>query len=53
MNEKTIVVYGDPINGLTFFGPFDSLDDAHDFASQDREHDWWLAPLVSPSEGDG
>lgn len=47
-----IVVYGDPINGFLFYGPFDSYKEAGDAAKEyltDGVH-WWVAPLDSINE---
>ncbi len=44
-----IVVTGDPIDGLFFYGPFLSHEEATEFA--DREHGeftWWVADLEKP-----
>ena len=46
--EQYLVVVGNPVDGLTFFGPFEDRDDAIDWAEQRDEltgSGWWIAPL--------
>jgi hypothetical protein len=41
-----IIVRGDPINGLSFIGPFKTGDDAMNWADAHIDDtDWWIAPL--------
>lgn len=41
-----ILVVGNPINGLTFMGPFDSSEEATEFAETSfKKEEWWVAPL--------
>jgi len=40
-----IIVTGNPIEGLRFYGPFKTIDDASDVAKDFCDGDWWLAPL--------
>lgn len=50
---KTILVHGDPIGGLHFTGPFDSAQDAADYAEQDRNvrsDTWWTPEMEVPGE---
>lgn len=50
MTGLHIIVRGDPINGLSFFGPFKTGDDATDFADQHIDDtDWWIARLEAQS----
>jgi hypothetical protein len=44
---KYIIVYGDPINGLYFVGPFDDANEAGDYASDNIDGEWWIAKLES------
>ena len=41
-----ILVYGDPVDGFYFRGPFASNESAVDFANtNDYGRDWWVAEL--------
>lgn len=45
---NTIVVYGNPIDGLQFVGPFTDEGEAADFAERYLDgYDWWLSTLQS------
>lgn len=47
--EKRLVVTGNPVDGLFFYGPFDDSDQATSWAERNHpDDDWWLAPLVNP-----
>lgn len=46
-----IVIYGNPVEGLSFVGPFESYDAALRYVSGDRDQ-WLIAPIVAPPEGD-
>lgn len=51
MNGYFIIVTGDPIEGFTFVGPFDSEKDAAKHGNTDgnlKAGDWWIAPLEEP-----
>ena len=45
-----IICYGNPIDGLTFIGPFEDRDDAVRYAENDIRDggDWWIAELDEP-----
>ena len=48
-----LVVFGDPIGGLRFVGPFADRDDAVTYAEFDaRPEDWWIAELNQPDGGE-
>ena len=49
-----IVIYGDPVDGFTFVGPFDDRDEAVRYAEFDGEQgrDWRIAELVQPAQGE-
>ena len=50
--DEIIVVRGNPIDGLEFFGPFDSEDDATEWADNHRDsRDWWVAYVTKPDKG--
>lgn len=42
--EKFIVVFGDPLTGYVFYGPFNSDDDAHAYALYMCEARWYGSP---------
>lgn len=46
-----VVVYGNPVNGFTFVGPFHDRDDAVKYAENEPYNDnWWIAELDAPAE---
>ena len=58
-NKKWIVLFGDPVQGFTYHGPFDTSDEACEYGDLHRGNDadeYWVAPLefsVSNDEGCG
>lgn len=48
---KTVIVAGNPIDGVTIIGPFDDEDDAleHAGAELNGNVEWWLYTLESPN----
>ena len=48
---KHIVVFGNPIDGLTFEGPFDDFESAEAYAT--GFDDWWIAALSEPVSLEG
>lgn len=52
--EKTIIVCGNPIDGMFFMGPFrsDGLAEAYAQASLGCR-DWWLAKVLKPDPQEG
>lgn len=48
---KYIIIYGDPMDGFNYRGPFDTQADATEWA-EDHEPDevWWIAELNPPTE---
>lgn len=47
---KAIIVYGSPVCGLGFVGPFDDMDAAIAHANNDANLDteWWVVYLEAP-----
>jgi hypothetical protein len=45
-----IIVTGDVVNGLRFYGPFDSADDAGDWAAEELKESWLCVKLVPVAE---
>jgi hypothetical protein len=52
MGIPHIIVTGNPVEGLEFYGPFDSFGDAAFFGANDPHlpADWWIALLHSPTD---
>jgi hypothetical protein len=43
-----VVLVGNPVDGLTIYGPFTTGEDANDWADSNvKNEDWWAAPLAS------
>jgi hypothetical protein len=42
-----ILIVGNPVDGLTFYGPFATADEAN-AAGERVQDDWWIAPLKAP-----
>lgn len=51
MNQAAqfIVIYGNPSDGFSHVGPFESRDDASQYASADTAGDWWIVMLDAPA----
>lgn len=48
MNEELkawIVIFGDPIDGFMFYGPFEGQQKASEWAESQAASDWWIAPI--------
>lgn len=45
---KHIIIDGNPVDGFTFTGPYDSMDDAIAAGEANRGIEWWVAPLDEP-----
>lgn len=48
--EPRIVITGNPVDGFAYHGPFESEEEAQEWAENECQDDWWVAPLASPSE---
>lgn len=47
-----IIIYGNPVDGLRFVGPFTSFDQALDYCGPDsKDGDYLIAPMAVPPEG--
>lgn len=44
----TIIVTGNPVDGFTFYGPFEDGVEAQDWATAFLDGDWWGANLRQP-----
>ena len=48
---KHILVFGDPVDGLGFIGPFDDCDEAIKYAEENfKLESWWTSELESPKQ---
>lgn len=51
MDEKWLVVYGDPSEGFCYVGAFDTYETAQKFAEENlRNYNWWVSPLEPPTQ---
>lgn len=48
---KYVVAMGNPFDGISLHGPFDSREDAETWA-EDADGDWWVHDIVPPDEED-
>jgi hypothetical protein len=46
-NHTYILIYGNPVDGMKFEGPFETFEDAEDYTINSWE-DWWIAELKTP-----
>lgn len=42
---RYIIITGDPVSGLKFYGPYISHDHATNAAAKIRDVDWWITEL--------
>ena len=50
VSARWIVTVGNPFDGFTIYGPFDSSDDATYWAEHNRDGDnWWLQEIKEPA----
>jgi len=45
--ENHVVIVGNPADGFSFYGPFDTAEAAHE-AADCAFDDWWIARLHEP-----
>jgi hypothetical protein len=50
---RYIIVYGNPVSGVAFEGPFPSHEEAAEHAEANVENSWWIAELFPALELDG
>jgi len=51
MVEQHIIVTGNPLDGLEFYGPFDTSDEAGEWAEKKiPNNEWWIATLEDAKE---
>ena len=48
MENKLIVIYGNPVEGFAFVGPFDTREDAIAYAEADAPSGWFISDLWMP-----
>lgn len=46
--EQFIIIYGNPSDGFAHVGPFESRDEASNYAAVDNAGDWWIVTLDAP-----
>ena len=51
MAKQYIVIYGNPVAGFSYVGPFFSFESASRFVENDSG-DWWIQEIASPPDGD-
>lgn len=50
-DDQYMVAIGDPFNGISFYGPFQYMDEANDWVTDiDPSEDWWIVELSHPLE---
>ena len=51
-DRDVILIVGNPVDGLRFYGPFNEGADAVEFAQQIDwpDADWWTADIIDPKE---
>lgn len=53
MTEQHVIVHGNPVDGLSFIGPFPTGSDAMEWGDKHlQDEDWWIAPIEPPKEQD-
>lgn len=48
MNAQFIAIYGDPVEGFAFVGPFSTHEEAISYAAIDAPCNWWVSRLDAP-----
>jgi len=48
IDKACVVIVGNPLDGITLFGPFDSYRDADNWA--DNIPEYWVTRLENPDE---
>jgi len=50
-----IIVFGNPMEGFNYIGPFNILSEAERYATGSNltsDYSWWIAPVERPRESD-
>lgn len=50
--ERCVLLVGDPVDGITLYGPFDNSEDAGDYAEQFHGNDTWWIVTPTPVQCD-
>lgn len=50
-DDLQVVIEGNPIDGISVQGPFMSSDEACGQFEDGSNTEWWIAPLVTPYDG--
>ena len=43
-----LVIFGNPVDGFRFYGPFKGVDEAIKWAENQGSADWWLGEVTEP-----
>ncbi len=43
-----VILAGNPVDGMTVYGPFDDAEDANDYAENNFDGDWWVTKVEKP-----
>lgn len=50
-DSQYMVAIGNPFDGITFYGPFQYMDEANDWVTDiSPGEDWWLVEIRHPKE---
>lgn len=44
-----IITYGNPNDGFFHVGPFNTIEEAKDYASTEIDRDWWISEVFFPA----
>jgi hypothetical protein len=50
MDDTFILIVGSPFDGMHFYGPFESHDDAAEYGEANFDGDTWWVTLLNPIE---
>ena len=45
---SAILVYGNPVDGCSYIGPFEDHEAAVEYAQRYLDSDWWVTDLTEP-----
>ncbi len=47
--KQGVIISGNPIDGLTVWGPFNSCENGFNWARENLKTEWWWAILENPN----
>lgn len=50
IKTQCILIYGNPVNGFAYVGPFCNPSDAHNYGEHMGYPEYWLTELVRPKD---